>query len=145
MSSNTQLKNFHFSTYFDRLFTGDHSRFLNVFSEEKCSLGSFYLYTICHLADNILRGSVWFGQLQVRSRLTVGWIGTKICTDTFVPQRMNPNDFGDPLTFPLVSPQGSYLWFWVKYLNNGFPWNLVQTLMSISGFCNNCGDTWFFL
>ncbi len=35
---------------------------------------------------------------------TVGWIAMEFCTDIHGFQRMNPNDFGDPLTFPLAPP-----------------------------------------
>lgn len=35
------------------------------------------------------------------------WIlGVKRCTDIPSPQRINPNDFDDPLTFPLAPPTG---------------------------------------
>lgn len=37
--------------------------------------------------------------------------------DLYVLQRMNPTDFGDPLTFPLTPPWGRHLWFSVKYLD----------------------------
>lgn len=42
----------------------------------------------------------------------IGWLAMKFCTDIRGVQRMNPNTFGDPVT-----PWGSYLWFWMKYLN----------------------------
>lgn len=37
---------------------------------------------------------------------TIGWIAMKCCTDIRGPQRMNPNVFGDPLTFHLAPPLG---------------------------------------
>ncbi len=37
---------------------------------------------------------------------TFGWIALKFCTDIHGAQRINPNDFGDPLTFPLAPPAG---------------------------------------
>ncbi len=49
---------------------------------------------------------------------TIGWIAIKVCTDIHGSQTMNPNDFDDPLTFPLVPPWGWRLWFWVKCLDN---------------------------
>ncbi len=39
-------------------------------------------------------------------------------TDVHGSQIMNNNDFGDPLTFPLVLPAVWHFWFSVKYLNN---------------------------
>ena len=39
----------------------------------------------------------------------------KFCTDIHDPQKMNPTDFGDPLTFPVVGGTTSY--FSMKYLN----------------------------
>ncbi len=33
-----------------------------------------------------------------------GWIALKLRTDIHGLQMMNPNDFGDPLTFPLAPP-----------------------------------------
>ncbi len=41
--------------------------------------------------------------------MSTGWIGTKFGTDIHDSRTMNPNDFGDPLTFfPHAPPQGSY-------------------------------------
>ncbi len=37
---------------------------------------------------------------------TIGWIVIKFCTDVHGSQRMNPTDFGDPLTFSLAPPAG---------------------------------------
>ncbi len=34
------------------------------------------------------------------------WIGTKLCTDITGAQRMKPNDFSDPLTFPVWTTTG---------------------------------------
>ncbi len=62
--------------------------------------------SVCHF------GAEW------NSSTTIGWIAMGICTGIHDPQRMNPNDFGDPLTFPLAPPQGSNLWFWVKCLSS---------------------------
>lgn len=41
------------------------------------------------------------------SRLTVWRSGTKVCTDIYDPQRIHPNDFGDPLTFA-IDESGRY-------------------------------------
>ncbi len=35
---------------------------------------------------------------------TIGWINMKFCTNIHGPQKMNPKNFGDPLTFPLAPP-----------------------------------------
>ena len=40
-------------------------------------------------------------------------VQTAVC-----PRRMNPNDFGGPKTFPLATPRGWKLWFWVKCLSS---------------------------
>ncbi len=37
--------------------------------------------------------------------------------DVYGSQRMNPNNSGDPLTFPLASPAGKVFTYPVKYLN----------------------------
>lgn len=42
----------------------------------------------------------------------------KFCTDIQGSQTVKPNNVGDTLTFPLVLPQGSHLWFQVKCPNN---------------------------
>lgn len=34
------------------------------------------------------------------------WISTNLCTDIHGPNRMNPNGFGEPMTFPLAPPAG---------------------------------------
>ena len=39
-------------------------------------------------------------------------------TDIHNPQKMNPTDFGDSLTFPYTWPWGWYFDFFMKYLNN---------------------------
>lgn len=39
---------------------------------------------------------LWFRLKYVN---TTGWIVMKFCPDIHVPQMMNPNEFGDPLTF----------------------------------------------
>ncbi len=36
--------------------------------------------------------------------ITFGWIAIKFYTDIHGPQGMNPNESGDRLTFPSVSP-----------------------------------------
>lgn len=65
------------------------------------------------------------------------WISTNNCADIHGSQTMNPNDFGDPPTFPLPLPQGYHWWFWVKYysiaqvFNDWLPWNLVEKSMSL--------------
>ncbi len=38
-------------------------------------------------------------------------------TDINGVQRMNPNDFCDPLALPLAPPRGSYLWFFHDMLD----------------------------
>ncbi len=48
---------------------------------------------------------------------TIGWTAMKLCTVIDSPQRMNPTDFGDPLTYTLVPPWGSHFWFLIKCLN----------------------------
>ncbi len=37
---------------------------------------------------------------QTEILTTTGWIAMKFCTDIYGPQRMNPTDFGDLMTFP---------------------------------------------
>lgn len=34
------------------------------------------------------------------------WIAFKFYAEMYGPQRMNPTYFGEPLTYPLVPPQG---------------------------------------
>ncbi len=46
------------------------------------------------------------------------WIAMKFYTDVHVPQRMNPDDYDDRLSFTPMPPWGSHLWFWVKCLKN---------------------------
>ncbi len=43
-------------------------------------------------------------KLSTKFSTTITWIGMKFSTDVHDPQRMIPDDFGDPLTFPLVPP-----------------------------------------
>ncbi len=51
------------------------------------------------------------------------------------PDGMNPTDFSDHLSFPLVPPRDWDLLFWVKCQQplDGLPWNLVQTFTPPSG------------
>lgn len=52
-------------------------------------------------------------------KLINGQMVIKFCILVSGPQRINPTNFGDTMTFPLVSPSGSYfLDFSKKYLNN---------------------------
>lgn len=48
--------------------------------------------------------------------MTIGWIAVTFGSNIHEPQRMNRNDFDDPLTCPLASTQGWHLWFSVKIL-----------------------------
>ncbi len=50
----------------------------------------------------------------------------KLCTDIYDPQRMNPADFGDPLTFPLAPPAGQS--FYLSSKTKGIPVSLSCTL-----------------
>lgn len=47
----------------------------------------------------------------------------KLCTDIHGPQRMCPNDFGDPLTLPLALPAGQSI-----YLSSEVCQNLLDGL-----------------
>ncbi len=54
-------------------------------------------------------------------------------------QRMNVNDSGDLLTFPLELQQGSHLWFWVRCLTLGWTamkcsWNILVPIMNFNHF-----------
>ncbi len=51
----------------------------------------------------------------------------KFCTDIHGHQMINPNNFGDPLTFPLVSPGDSNLWFCGRSRNTYWMLNLIDT------------------
>ncbi len=42
----------------------------------------------------------------------------KFCTNIHDPQRMNPNDFGDPVTFTLVPPEHCHFCFLVTCFDN---------------------------
>ncbi len=48
---------------------------------------------------------------------TIGWAVVKFCTDIHASQRMNPTDFDDSLTFPLVPPWGWHFWSLMEYLS----------------------------
>ncbi len=50
------------------------------------------------------------------SRSTTPDIWNAMEFGTHIPQRMNPTDFGDPLSLPLAPPVGSHFCFLVKYL-----------------------------
>lgn len=53
---------------------------------------------------------------------TIGWIATNGCTD------INPNNFGDSLTFPLVSPAGFNSSCEIsQHLIDGLAQNVLQT------------------
>lgn len=53
--------------------------------------------------DVHLRGSgVKFGNIST----TTEWMAMSFCTDSLGPHIMDPNDFGDPLTFPLAPRVG---------------------------------------
>ena len=47
----------------------------------------------------------------------------KFGRDIHVPQRMDPNDFGDPLTFPLESPAGQ-----ISHIFREIAWHLEDVL-----------------
>ncbi len=86
------------------------------------------------ILHNVTEEWVWARGLTERLAMMVGWSvhcgpdwniwtiiwGTamKFHTDIHSPQRMNPTDFGDPLSFPLAPPWGWYLCYSVKCLNN---------------------------
>lgn len=48
-----------------------------------------------------------FNMLDMLEIKTSGWINIKFDRDINGPQRLNPNDFGDPLTFLLAPPAAS--------------------------------------
>lgn len=55
----------------------------------------------------------------------------------YVPQIINANGFGNPMSFSLSSPRGWHISFLLKCFNNNvysrWPWNFGQMLMSPSG------------
>lgn len=54
----------------------------------------------------------------------------KICTDMSVPQRMDPPEFGDALTLPLLQPTGHHFFYFCseiyQQLRHGLDQNLTQ-------------------
>lgn len=48
---------------------------------------------------------------------TIPWIAMEFCMGICGPQRMNPNNHGDLLTFPDVPPWGRCMWFSMKCLD----------------------------
>ncbi len=59
--------------------------------------------------------SVWFLATLVQSEIL---IIMKFCTGIHGPQRMNPTDLGDSLTFHVAPPAGQQVYTYpVKYLN----------------------------
>ena len=48
----------------------------------------------------------WSVQTEISHQILDGWIPMEFNMDVHVSQRMNPDDFGDPLTFPLMPPVG---------------------------------------
>lgn len=45
----------------------------------------------------------------VQTLKTIKWIAMELYKDIYGPQRINPNNFGDPLTFSLESLEGWHL------------------------------------
>lgn len=97
-----------------------------------CPENESWLFHLAPPAGRI--SSLYLWNISISTRL----IDTKCCTDIHITQRMNPNYFGDPLSFPLVPSWGWHSWFWVKQLVDGLPWNLVQVPLRIN--CNKFGD-----
>ncbi len=98
---------------------------------------SYLLWWPPGLSSNTTSGSK-FSLIQWNISTTTRWVGTKLCIDIHGSLVMNPND---PLTFPLVPPQGSHLWFWVKYLNNYWMnchGSCIQALLGMN--CDNFDD-----
>ncbi len=60
----------------------------------------------CMALDRVMLVCWWVHHFSpdLNISTTIAWIGIKFCTDFHGSQRMNPNDFGDPMTFPLVPP-----------------------------------------
>lgn len=56
---------------------------------------------------------------HIELKTTIGWIAVEFATDYQGPQRMNPNDFVDPLIYSLVlqASHGFYFSCSGKYLN----------------------------
>ncbi len=74
--------------------------------------------------------------LRLSISTTIWWLAMKFCTDIHGPQRINPNDVGAPLTFPLAPPAGRIFYLSCEisqHLLNGSAQNFVQTFMSPKG------------
>lgn len=54
---------------------------------------------------------------------TIGWNAMKSCTEIHCPQRMNPNDVEDLLTFHLASPWGWHFWILLCLYNFWMDWH----------------------
>lgn len=59
----------------------------------------------------------WVYQAEI-SFHCIWWIAMKNYIGIHVPQRMNPTDVSDTLTFPFAPPWGLHLRFCVNYLDN---------------------------
>lgn len=68
----------------------------------------------------------------------IEWIAKKCCTDINNTQRMNPSDFGDPLTFPLASP---WQYFIIGWITMTFGTDILVPLRKLN--CNNFSDHYF--
>lgn len=57
----------------------------------------------------------------------IEWIDIKFYTDIRGPYGMNPKDFGNLPSFPVVPPRGQQFWFHVRWLNSCsiVEWNVV--------------------
>lgn len=60
------------------------------------------LFFLALLALWLLGWQCWLASQNVQTEISIGLITMKSCTDIHSRQEMNPNGFGDPLTFPLA-------------------------------------------
>lgn len=82
--------------------------------------------------------SVCVGPPHENISTAIEWIAKKCCTDINNTQRMNPSDFGDPLTFPLASP---WQYFIIGWITMTFGTDILVPLRKLN--CNNFSDHYF--
>ncbi len=64
---------------------------------------------------------------------TIGWIAVRFGADIHGSQRMNPNDFGDHLTFPPAPPMGQSFHLRTRFYINNYGSQMMYP--------NNFGDS----
>lgn len=111
---------------------------------------TYHLFILASMDSSYCREKRWqHGNMALMVAMLVSWLvwnisqlldGLKFWTDTHGPQRSNPNNVGDCLTFPLVPPAGQNIHFSLKSHHFPLTW-MGKWSQTIGPYCISM-STW---